>query len=104
MATRVTSPHVKYTEDTIESCYTYHSTKVATSDGNVTVIPVEHEMQFKTDCSVPRLGAMLVGWGGNNGSTVTGVILANKLGLKWETKNGMKVCLLELFISHVVCM
>jgi myo-inositol-1-phosphate synthase len=33
---------------------------------------------------------MLVGWGGNNGSTVTGVILANKLGLKWETKNGMK--------------
>jgi myo-inositol-1-phosphate synthase len=31
---------------------------------------------------------MLVGWGGNNGSTVTGAIIANKLGLSWNTKDG----------------
>ena len=31
---------------------------------------------------------MLVGLGGNNGTTVTAGILANKRGLKWETKEG----------------
>lgn len=33
---------------------------------------------------------MLVGWGGNNGSTVTAAILANKLGIQWRTKDGMR--------------
>lgn len=33
---------------------------------------------------------MLVGWGGNNGSTVTAAILANKHAMEWETKNGLK--------------
>jgi len=33
---------------------------------------------------------MLVGWGGNNGSTVTAALLANKLHLVWETKEGMQ--------------
>lgn len=33
---------------------------------------------------------MLVGWGGNNGSTITAALLANKLNLTWETKDGTK--------------
>ncbi|KAF7653136.1 hypothetical protein LDENG_00086780 [Lucifuga dentata] len=33
---------------------------------------------------------MLVGWGGNNGTTVTAAVLANKLGLTWMTKSGVK--------------
>uniref|UniRef100_A0A8C0FKT1 inositol-3-phosphate synthase n=1 Tax=Bubo bubo TaxID=30461 RepID=A0A8C0FKT1_BUBBB len=33
---------------------------------------------------------MLVGWGGNNGTTVTAAVLANKLGLSWMTKTGRK--------------
>jgi len=33
---------------------------------------------------------MLVGWGGNNGTTVSGAILANKLGLTWNTKEGVQ--------------
>lgn len=33
---------------------------------------------------------MLVGWGGNNGTTVTAGLLANKHGLTWETKDGIK--------------
>ena len=39
---------------------------------------------------VPKVGVMLVGWGGNNGSTVTGAILANKLGLEWQDREGVK--------------
>jgi len=35
------------------------------------------------------MGLMLVGWGGNNGTTVTAGIIANKLGIQWETKEGV---------------
>ena len=31
---------------------------------------------------------MLVGWGGNNGSTVTAAVVANRLRLSWPTKEG----------------
>lgn len=31
---------------------------------------------------------MLVGWGGNNGTTVTAALLAHKLGTTWRTKDG----------------
>lgn len=57
-------------------------------DGTV-VTPVDHHLTFRTDSRVPRLGMMLVGWGGNNGTTVTAGILANKLGLSWSTKEGL---------------
>lgn len=40
---------------------------------------------------MPKVGVMLVGWGGNNGSTVTAAVLANRLGLNWTTKTGVKV-------------
>lgn len=52
--------------------------------------PRTTEMTFRTERRVPRLGVMLVGWGGNNGTTVTAAVLANKLGLTWRTKNGVK--------------
>lgn len=39
---------------------------------------------------VPKLGVMLVGMGGNNGSTVMAAILANKYKMKWHTKEGVK--------------
>lgn len=33
---------------------------------------------------------MLVGWGGNNGSTVTGGIIANQRNLQWQVKEGVR--------------
>jgi myo-inositol-1-phosphate synthase len=33
---------------------------------------------------------MLVGWGGNNGSTVTAGIIANRRGLVWDTREGQR--------------
>ena len=51
-------------------------------------IPFIYILPVYFPLKVPRLGMMLVGWGGNNGSTVTGAILANKLGLSWHTKEG----------------
>lgn len=46
------------------------------------------EHKIATEKKVPKLGVMLVGLGGNNGSTLVAGILANKQKLSWETKNG----------------
>ncbi|KFM07867.1 Inositol-3-phosphate synthase 1-A, partial [Aptenodytes forsteri] len=54
------------------------------------VRPCSTRFTFRTGRQVPRLGVMLVGWGGNNGTTVTAAVLANKLGLSWMTKTGRK--------------
>ena len=88
---QVDSPSVSYTDDEIVSEYTYKTTRVSVSpDGSATVRPVDQTYKFKTDRRVPKLGVMLVGWGGNNGTTVTAGILANKKGLSWETKEGLQ--------------
>lgn len=39
---------------------------------------------------MPKVGVMLVGWGGNNGSTFTAAVLANKQQLTWTTKSGIQ--------------
>ena len=80
----VRSPNVRYEADEITSRYLYRSTKV---EGNI-AYPCEDEFTFKTASKVPKLGLMLVGWGGNNGTTITAGILANKLNLRWQTKDG----------------
>ncbi|MBN3303229.1 INO1A synthase, partial [Amia calva] len=54
------------------------------------VTPHTTHFTFCTERKVPKLGVMLVGWGGNNGTTVTAAVLANKLGLNWQTKTGLK--------------
>lgn len=46
------------------------------------------EHKITTEKRVPKLGVMLVGLGGNNGTTFVAGILANKKKLEWETRNG----------------
>jgi len=80
----VESDTCQYTDDHILSNYAYETTIV---DGNV-VKPLKSNIQFKTDRKVGKVGVMLVGIGGNNGSTCVAGALANKMGMKWETKEG----------------
>ncbi|KAM9440073.1 inositol-3-phosphate synthase 1-A-like [Clarias gariepinus] len=87
---RINSPNVQYTEKFIESRYSYQTTSVTQHGDTYTVTPQCTEFTFRTERHVPKLGVMLVGWGGNNGSTVTAAVLANKLGLTWKTKTGVK--------------
>ncbi|ROW00855.1 hypothetical protein VMCG_06438 [Cytospora schulzeri] len=85
----VSSANVKYTDSEILSKYTYRTTSVVKGeDGNYTATPQEAVYSFKVDRKVPRVGMMLVGWGGNNGSTVTAGIIANRRGLSWDTREG----------------
>ncbi|XP_067018181.1 inositol-3-phosphate synthase 1-A-like [Acropora muricata] len=86
----VQSPNVCYTKDFIESKYNYETTKVVPKKCGYEVRPVETEYTFRTERQVPKVGCMLVGWGGNNGCTITAAVLANKMGLSWETKHGVK--------------
>jgi len=87
---RVNSPHVNYTPEHITSNYLYRSTKTKFENGELVVEPVEQEYTFKTDRHVPRLGVMIVGLGGNNGTTVVAGAIANREKLSWRTKTGVQ--------------
>uniref|UniRef100_A0A1L8DYZ6 inositol-3-phosphate synthase n=1 Tax=Nyssomyia neivai TaxID=330878 RepID=A0A1L8DYZ6_9DIPT len=85
----VSSPNVKYTEDFIEASYNYGSSTVnRLPDGTLKVEPHVTPLKIQTERRVPRLGLMLVGWGGNNGSTLTAALEANRRRLVWRTKDG----------------
>ncbi|SPO06715.1 probable myo-inositol 1-phosphate synthase (MIPS) [Cephalotrichum gorgonifer] len=85
----VNSPNVTYTDTEIKSRYTYRTTHVTKgADGQYVATPKDTVYDFKVDRKVPKLGVMLVGWGGNNGSTITASIIANRRGLSWQTREG----------------
>ena len=86
----VDSPAVKYTDDNIVSKYIYRTTDVSAVDGKFMAVPKETVYDFKTERHVGKTGLMLVGLGGNNGTTVTAGILANKQKLVWDTRQGQQ--------------
>jgi myo-inositol-1-phosphate synthase len=87
---RVESPNVKYSEESIDSIYDYQTTELVHENVNGkyewVIKPKSVRYEFKTERRVPKLGVMLVGWGGNNGSTLTAGVIANRLGISWVTK------------------
>ncbi|MCJ1391896.1 Myo-inositol-1-phosphate synthase [Xylographa bjoerkii] len=87
----VNSPDVQYTDHEILSKYTYRTTSVSKNgDGKYVATPKETNYDFKVERKVGKVGMMLVGWGGNNGSTVTAGIIANRRGLVWDTREGKR--------------
>ena len=85
----VDSPNVVYTDSDIKSKYTYRTTSVAQGQyGKYIATPKETVYDFKVERKVGKVGMMLVGWGGNNGTTVTAGIIANRRGLVWDTREG----------------
>ncbi|KAG9151759.1 hypothetical protein Leryth_002047 [Lithospermum erythrorhizon] len=79
---KVESPNVKYNENEIHSVYNYETTELVHENRDGTyqwiVKPKTIKYEFMTHTHVPKLGVMLVGWGGNNGSTLTGGVIANR--------------------------
>jgi myo-inositol-1-phosphate synthase len=84
----VRSPNVTYTEDAIRSTYTYRTTKVSRDGNRYVAEPQATVYDFKVERKVGKVGLMLVGWGGNNGTTVTAGIIANRDRLVWDTREG----------------
>ncbi|GAA5980040.1 hypothetical protein JCM11641_008270 [Rhodosporidiobolus odoratus] len=94
-AVEVDSPNLTYTDEALLAKYTFHSAqvdKVATPEGQLKyqVKPVEKELEFRTERKVPKTGLMLVGLGGNNGTTLTATILANRHNVSWGTRDGIQ--------------
>ena len=98
---------MKTTEDGIlESTYVYRKNHFEQTEEGLRVTPKEHAYHFKTHLK-PRktgndiilkkaanaagsLGVLLVGIGGNNGSTAVGSIFANRKNMSWRTKDGVQ--------------
>lgn len=87
---KVSSPNVTYTDTHILSRYRYERVTTSVDGlGNITATPVKRYYRFRTGREPRKLGLLQVGWGGNNGSTVTGAVYANRLSLKWETRDAV---------------
>ena len=88
---QIDSPRTVYTNNAITSSFSYESTEVEQlSNGTLKATPKVEQFSFQTATKVPKTGCMIVGWGGNNGTTVTAGIMANKQHLTWETKEGIR--------------
>lgn len=74
-------------ENSLHTSFVYENATVEQLEvGTFNVSPTSVDYEFKTDLTVPKLGLMLVGLGGNNGTTLVGSVLANKHNISFETK------------------
>jgi len=85
---KVTSDKVVYGQDEIRSRYLYQGAPKATvKDDGLVLESNEVNYEFKTVTKVPKFGALIVGWGGNNGTTITGSVIANREKLTWKKRS-----------------
>lgn len=75
-------------DNCLHSKFVYESAIVEKKADEFHVTPTSTEYEFKVDLTTPKTGLMLVGLGGNNGTTLVGAILANKNKLSFENKDG----------------
>jgi myo-inositol-1-phosphate synthase len=70
--------------------HTFHERINVINKDTGKVEPLEIPHTITVDQAAPKnLGIMLVGWGGNNGTTLTAGILANKKKFSWKTRQGV---------------
>ena len=77
------TPGIARTETENDITVTYQNRFTLYDEEEKSARPVMQEKTIKTDKRVPRLGVMLVGLSGNNGSTFVSGILANKGNMTW---------------------
>jgi len=82
------SPGIARTDTEGEINVTYQNRFTVFSEDESTTHSILRTKHIVTEKAVPRLGIMLVGFGGNNGSTFTAGVIANKRELAWRTRNG----------------
>ncbi|ONH64706.1 Inositol-3-phosphate synthase [Cyberlindnera fabianii] len=90
---KVKNDRVSYSADNtkLSTSYTYKNSLVEKSDAGVySITPYTKDYQFDVDLKVPKVGLMLVGLGGNNGTTLVASVEANKQNLTFNTKDGEK--------------
>mmetsp|Transcript_23076 Transcript_23076/g.39649 ORF Transcript_23076/g.39649 Transcript_23076/m.39649 type:complete len:564 (-) Transcript_23076:287-1978(-) len=84
----VRSPFVSHTEEYIFGNFEYETNEISVKGNHANIKPSKKKYTFRTTKQVPKLGVMIVGWAGNNGTTLTAAVMANKNGITWRTKRG----------------
>lgn len=90
---KVNNNRVQYSQDNtkLSTTYTYENSIVNESqDGVYTVTPFTKNYEFNVDLKVPKVGLLLVGLGGNNGTTLVSAVESNKQQVIFNTKDGEK--------------
>jgi myo-inositol-1-phosphate synthase len=90
---KVNNDRVQYSEDNskLSTNYTYQNSLVEESSAGVfTVTPFTKNYQFDVQLKVPKVGILLVGLGGNNGSTFVSAVESNRQQVIFNTKDGEK--------------
>jgi len=85
---RIVGPYAKHNSEDILSTYVSQTCSMIESDGVYTPNLKRSEYTFKTKINPPKLGAMFIGLGGNNGTTFSAGILANKHNISWNSRTG----------------
>jgi len=100
---QVNSRNTTYSNEFIESKYIYEMNhcEVDHRTKHVEIVPRKYQYNFRTQRRVQRTGVMLVGWGGNNGSTFTGALIANKDKITWMRKGKNRMFFSELSIEYL---
>ncbi|KAI0002237.1 Myo-inositol-1-phosphate synthase [Russula compacta] len=87
-AITVQGENTVYTDEYITSKFYSRAADVVVQEGGQYVIkPTVTPFEFRTQRRVPKTGLMLVGIGGNNGTTLVATILANRHNIAWHTKS-----------------
>ncbi|QPG76321.1 Myo-inositol-1-phosphate synthase [Brettanomyces nanus] len=86
---KVSTKKAKYTNTALITKYAYQNSLVEKeADGTYNVKPFTEDYEFKVDLKIPKVGVLLVGLGGNNGTTFTAAVLANHNKVVFKTKRG----------------
>lgn len=87
---KVNTDRTVYTDDELTSKYTYENSIVSIDEKtqSYNVETVKTDLTFKLDLKLPKVGILLVGIGGNNGTTFTAASIANKNGIEFQTREG----------------
>lgn len=86
---KIVSPNVEIRDNCMYAQYVDEKYVVSSTTNNCKQVKVERvKCEMRTQLQVPKVGLMLVGWGGNNGSTLTASLIANRRGLSWQTRRG----------------
>ncbi|KAG5349877.1 Inositol-3-phosphate synthase [Termitomyces sp. T112] len=89
-AITVQSENTLYSDEYITSKFYNRGSNVTVNDGHFTITPTVDPYQFQTQRAVSRTGLMMIGVGGNNGTTLCATILANRHNIIWHTKSGIQ--------------
>ncbi|KAK7032142.1 Myo-inositol-1-phosphate synthase [Paramarasmius palmivorus] len=86
----VQSENTSYSDEYITSKFQNRGADVTITNGQYIVNPTVQSYEFQTQRKVSKTGLMMIGLGGNNGTTLAACILANRHNITWHTKEGVQ--------------